>query len=112
MEKTFSIDFLSILKAIETIRSVNEKYGDKAVGVMKESSEKIKLLLKHFKLDNPNNEVAIYRKKELGGTPSDTSSIIAGAPNFQSIFQSSENFQDIMNYYFSYNSPSEWTNVL
>jgi len=112
LEKTFSIDSLSILKAIETIRSVNEKYGDKAVGVMKESSEKIKLLLKHFKLDNSNNEVTIYRKKELDGTPSDTNSIIAGAPNFQSIFQSSENFQDIMNYYFSYNSPSEWTNVL
>ncbi|KAF6010045.1 hypothetical protein HII12_003591 [Brettanomyces bruxellensis] len=62
--------------------------------------------------NNSNNEVTIYRKKKLDGTPSDTNSIIAGAPNFQSIFQSSENFQDIMNYYFSYNSPSEWTNVL
>lgn len=113
LENSFSIDFVAIMKSIEIIRSINAKYGDKATGVMKESSEKIKLLLKHFRLNNPTTQNTLYKKKQLDGTPTNTNPVTTDTPpNFQSIFQSSENFQDIMNYYFSYNSPSEWTNVL
>lgn len=79
LQEEFKINLSVILKAVNNIKGINDRYGSTAIGLMKDASSNITLLLKHFKMNdfmdkdddgnnnsNNNNDNKSFKTKEKG----------------------------------------------
>ena len=56
LQEEFKIDISNILKAINNIKGINDRYGSTAISIMKDASSNITLLLKYFKMNDSIDE--------------------------------------------------------
>lgn len=57
LNNQYNIDIPTMMETIHHIKNINNKFGSTATSIMKDASNNINLLLKYFKIDNPEPDI-------------------------------------------------------